>query len=121
MTNTVEELLSNVVGVVEATSYERMCLWNEYHEERHISWEQNCSGFLVTIGRLDGRPVVLSLLVNTVNGYPILFIEATSMVVDHQMLEDWLNANLPSTAFKDDGKYLNKENAMNFHNVLPRE
>jgi hypothetical protein len=65
--------------------------------------------------------VVISLTVNTVHGHRILFLEATSMVVDHQMIEDWLKANLPPTAFKDDGKYLNKENAMNFHTLLPRE
>jgi len=115
-----QEFLNGVVGVVEATSYESMCLWREYHLAREKSWVQDLGGYLPTVGHIDGRPVCLSLHINTVDGHKLLFIEATSQVVDHSMIEEWLKANLPATAFRDDGKYLNKENSMNFHNVFPR-
>ena len=121
VSETMKDFLKDVVGVVEATSYESSCLWKEYHKERKVSWEQGLGGYLQTIGHLDGHPVVLSLLVNKVKGYPILFMEPTSQVVDYVMVEGWLKANLPAAALKNEGKYVNKVDAMNFHNVFPRD
>jgi hypothetical protein len=116
------EFLDGVVGVVEATSYEIMCLWHEYHEQRKVSWVQGRGGgYLPTIGELDGRPVCVSLFVNTIDGHKILFIDATSQVVDHRMIDEWLKTVLPATAFQEGGKYINYTNAMNFHNILPRK
>lgn len=120
MSETMKEFLQDVVGVVEATSYETSCLWREYHEDRKEPWIQGYGGYLQTIGELNGRPVVISLFVNTVRGCPILFMEPTSQVVDHVMINDWLKANLPAKALKGDGKYVNKVDAGNFHNVFPR-
>jgi hypothetical protein len=122
MSDTMKEFLKDVVGVVEATSYEALCLWREQHKEKSKSWESDNGGYLPTVGELDGRPVVISLFVNTVDGHPILFMEPTSQVVDHQMIQKWLMDHLPSTAFiqRDDGQHLNMVNAMNFHNVFPK-
>lgn len=114
------EFFEGVVGVVEATSYESMCLWREYHKERGMPWEADLGGYLPTIGQLDGRPVCLSLFVKKIDGHKLLFIEATSQVVDHKMIDEWLKANLPATAFQPGGEYINYQNAMNFHNVFPR-
>lgn len=120
VSETMKVFLKDVIGVVEATSYETSCLWKEYHQGRKKTWVQGLGGYLPTIGLLGDRPVVLSLLVNTVDGHPILFMEATSQVVDHQMIEDWLKRHLPATALKDDGKYVNKVDSNNFDNVFPR-
>lgn len=114
-----EEFLKEVVGVVEATSYEGMCLWREYHQQRKVSWEQSRGGYMPTIGEVAGKPVVLSLLINRIGSRPILFMEVTSVVVDHSMVEEWLKLHLPPTAFKSGGKYINKVDAMNFHNIFP--
>jgi hypothetical protein len=114
-----KEFLKDVVGVVEATSYEKLCLWSEWTTEKKKSWIQGSSGYLPTIGKLDGRPIVLSLLIHIVDGYPILFMEPTSQVIDHKMVEDWLKLHLPKTAFQSNGEYVNKVDAMNFHNVFP--
>lgn len=119
--NQLTDFMSGVIGVVEANSYETMCLWREYHEGRGLSWEQNAAGYLPTIGELDGRPVCVSLFVNTIDGHKILFIEPTSQVVDHKMIEQWLKETLPDTAWQANGKYLNSTNAMNFHSILPRK
>jgi hypothetical protein len=115
-----KDFLKEVVGVVEATSYETSCLWREWHQEEKKSWVQGMGGYLPTIGLLGDRPVVLSLLINTVDGHPILFMEPTSQVVDHEMIEEWLKLHLPATALKDEGKFVNKVDAQNFHNVFPR-
>lgn len=120
MSDYLPDFLNGVVGVVEANSYESMCLWREYHQERKLRWEQGLGGYLPTVGKIDGRPVCLSLFVNTIKGHKILFIEPTSQVVDWEMIDVWLKANLLPTAFRSNG-YVNKQNAMNFHNLFPRE
>jgi hypothetical protein len=107
-----------VVGLVEATGYEGLCIWREYHEEMKKSWAQVAPGLLETIGHVGDMPVCLSLSINVVDGHRILFWETTSQVVDHRMVEDWFVRTMPKTALREDGKYLNKANAMNFHNVI---
>lgn len=112
------EFLSGVVGVVEANSFERLCLWQEHHTRR--LWLDRNDGLLETVGHLDGMPVCLSLLTSKIDGHKVLFIDATSQVVDHRMIDKWLAETLPKTAFKNGGEYVNKTDAMNFHNVFPR-
>ncbi len=107
---------TDVVGVVEATRYEELRLYEKYHIEKGYSWEQQRSGQLVTVGRLLDRPICIAPMVHTINGKRILFVEATSALVDWQMIEEWLIKNLPSSAFN--GKYLNMTNACNFHNLV---
>lgn len=113
--------LDGVIGVVEANSYESMCLWKEA-QEHGFTWEEARMGEFVSVGSLEGRPVCMTLNVHTIKGQRILFIDPTSQVVDHAMIEHWLMQKLPESAFDQhkDGKYLNKVNAMNFHNVFPR-
>ena len=107
---------TGVIGIVEATNYESLCLWREAMQRKE-SWVTDHSGILETVGRLANRPVCISLLIIEVKGYRILFMEATSQVVDHVMIEDWLKKNIPSTAFNERG-YLNKTDAMNFNNLF---
>lgn len=83
---------------VEATSYEAQQIWREFNQERGIPWKQG-SGVGIHIGELDivgqGKmPVVLSLMWNTIRGKLICFHEAVSQVVDHKMIEDWLQKNI---------------------------
>lgn len=112
--NQYEGLLKDVVGVCEATSFEKLCLWQEYKSES--DWIDFIGGYGVTVGRLHGHPVVISITAATINGRKILFIEDTSRVVDHAIIEDWLNANLPKSAWN--GEFYNRSDAMNFHNLL---
>ena len=114
--------LRDVVGVVEASSYEKMCLWQEYHQEQKRPWEQGRSGLMLTVGELADMPVAITINVDVVDGHRILFLDATSQVVDHRMIEGWMKTKLPVTAFRDGDprKGVNKTNAMNFNNVFPR-
>jgi len=112
------KFLEGIIGLVEATSYETMCLCKEHENE----WQQGGSGYGITVGKIKKHPVCISLLVNTVGGHRILFWEATSRIVDHKLIEAWFIKHLPVTAFRDNDprKYLNKHNAMNFSNIFPR-
>lgn len=111
------EFLSGVVGAVEANSFERLSLWEDYHDRRRVSWQQDAAGLLETIGFLDDRPICLSLVTAVVDGRKILFYDATSQVVDHVAIDRWLAEVLPDTARRPNGTVI-KENAMNFHNAL---
>lgn len=112
------EFLDGVVGVVEANRFEQMMLWSE--NRRHESpkaWVEHLSGFGQTIGFVGDMPVFVSLLTAEVQGQKILFAHATSQVVDHRMVDAWLKANMPQSAFWPDGR-LNFVDADNFHNVF---
>lgn len=115
MSDEMKAFLEGVVGVVEANSYESMCLWQE-HTKRHgkESWVSNLSGFLEIVGHLNDKPVCISLFTTVVNGQKLLFWHATSTVVDHDIIRKWFEKNLTPEA------YGNTTDAMNFHNVLRR-
>lgn len=121
MADELASFLDGVVGVVDANSYESMCLWQEYDRQgRRDQWKSGGGGPLVTVGTVGRMPVCISLLVNEVEGNRLLFIDATSTVVDHRMIDAWLQKTMPVTAFEDNDprKRLNRADAMNFHNVL---
>jgi hypothetical protein len=108
-----EDVYKDVHGIVEANSYESLMLWREWHQIIGCTWVQNNSGWLEKVGEIAGKEVWISPLAHIVNGRKILFVDATSAVVDWDMIEEYLKENVPS-AIKGNG-YLNKENAMNFH------
>lgn len=116
------EFLKGVAGVVEANSYEILCLWRE-HQERKGTWTQRNDGLGETVGHVDDMPVHISLTTAEIDGQKILFIEATSAMVDHRMVTTWLEENLPTSAFRngDPRQGVNKTDAMNFHIVLPHK
>lgn len=108
----VKEFISGTVGVVEANSYETMTLWDKWTNVYGKSWVSHGMGYGVTIGTLDGRPVCISILHALVEGHKILFIDPTSVVVDHDMIKDWIDINLPG---------LRMTNSMNFSHAIPYE
>jgi hypothetical protein len=120
--------------VVEATSNEMHLFWQLYsHESQHseaferslranpgsvrVIWSQDSMGLHETIGYIDeneDRPVCISICWNFLNGHRVLFWEATSRFVDHEMIEMWFR------------KYCNPQqdgrpahcNSSNFHHAL---
>lgn len=118
MDATIAKYLSNVTGVVWATSYEQLCLWKE-SRQFGTPWEEARMGYWQTIGHINEKPVNIRLVVEKVRNVDILFIEAVSAAIDKDMIVDWLLKNLPRTAFNE-AEHLNQVNAMNFCNVFPR-
>lgn len=104
-----------VVGAVEASSYEKMCLYRDHSD----TLVQQFAGIGRTIGEFCGMPVFLSLTTAEIRGHKILFYEPTSQVVNHLMVRAWLAENLPETAMESVGKY-RLVDAMNFENAFPR-
>jgi len=116
----IKKFLEGIVGAVEASSFEELCIWQEYTQELNYSWKQNCSGYLEYVGLFHSRPICINLRTSVVNGHKILFWEATSQLVDYKMIDKWMEKNLPKSARHSDGR-LNKTDAMNFCNILPRD
>jgi hypothetical protein len=107
----IDKETAGIVGICEANSYEKMCLWREYHEDRKISWEPGTGGGpMITIGMSkDERPTVLCLCVDIVDGKRVLFFDATSQLVDHKLIDEYVANTWPNVRRTD---------AMNFSNIL---
>lgn len=106
------DFLSGVVGIVEASSFEQLKLWEEYKDE----WEEDSRGGpLFTVGELAGAPICIALRKARVKGHLVAFMEATSQVLDYRQIDRWIFDHLP------EGAYRCKVDAMNFHNVFPRQ
>lgn len=125
-----EEFMKDIVGVVEATDFERHMLWLSYakeavefghgfHENSKFPWVQNTVGRMVIVGWVgDHRPIWISLSTDVVNGQKLLFWHATSPIVDYDKCDQWLKENLPPSAFRDDG-FINRSDPSNFTNIFP--
>lgn len=114
-----QDLLGNITGVCEATSFEMLYLWDKWRTR--LNWNERGRGRLVCVGTIKDNTdtehqIWLSLSKATVGDKPILFIEITSPCGDWNQVYNWLKANLPDTAFrnKEEG-YLNKSDGANFH------
>jgi len=123
----IAKYLEGIVGVVEATRFEKHALWREYHYQpregfARYEWKDTGGGYFITVGHVVESPVCISIETSTVNGHKLLFWHATSQMVDHVMIDNWLKDNLPQSARQaHNPQYLNQSDPTNFHNVFPRE
>jgi hypothetical protein len=118
--------IEGVVGVCPATSFEQHSLWAQYHDQLAWDWVQITHGYGVTVGyvvdgALDPMPVHISLSTVIVNGSKILFYNPTSAVVDWRMVDEWIELNVPDTAYYGNRARINRSDPMNFCNLFPRE
>jgi hypothetical protein len=81
-----------------------------------VDWEQIPSGFGITIGHVGKSPIHVCFSFAIINGKKICFYEATSQVINHKMIEDWLISRFQLT--NDNYSRWNHTNAMNFHNCI---
>jgi hypothetical protein len=115
----IDEYLSNAIGIVDANSFEVHMLWKEATQYRNRrDWEQIGHGYSETVGHLNNMPVCVSVNSAIIDGHKIIFIDAKSRIVDHRMIDTWLEKTFPKSAFKEDGR-INRTNADGFHNIFP--
>lgn len=92
---TLEDLTTVAVFVVEASSFEKQALWERWAQqsarpvERLLDWRDCGRGWLIQVGELDKRPINLLIFGATLNGKHVLFYEAVSQVVDWVQVEEW--------------------------------
>lgn len=102
----------------EASDFEHSRLWLEWHT--HIqSWDERpevALPTLVRVGELAGHPVNIRITWARLNGHLVGFYSDRSRVVDHKMIEDWLDKNFcPPMPV---GGTHRRQNASNFKNGL---
>lgn len=93
-----EKLLKETEYVVEATSAETFFLWERHAADHKMfetpypkcKWEQLPTGYAETIGTVKGHPVCVCCMWNRIDGHLVMFYEVTSRMVDHDMVEKWL-------------------------------
>tara|TARA_R110000851_G_scaffold4966_1_gene20782 strand:+ start:315 stop:653 length:339 start_codon:yes stop_codon:yes gene_type:complete len=107
--NEVVEYMQGAVSVVEANTFEVMCLWRENKD----NWVSVSSGYGICVGGDSSieRQTAISLSSALIGGKKVLFIYPTSVLVDWDLIDSWLSNNLPASV-------LIKTDAGNFHNAV---
>lgn len=100
--------------VVEATNAEHFFLWREFHDR--TEWKEGHLGYMETIGHVQGRPVCICLTWDVIDGMNVMFVDATSQLVDWEMVERWLDRHCNPKW--DNSTRQARTDAMNFHHVL---
>lgn len=83
-----DEFIDDVAFVIEANRNEAQWLWEKYND---IGYSTENSGVMKHLGDFGGMPVWLSLFVGHLNGVKFVLYEPTSLVVDYQMVRDFLD------------------------------
>ena len=91
-TMSTQEIFAQAALLVEANTFERLCLWKVFANKE--KWQQIQMGNGFTIGQLDGRPICVSIWYAYVHDKLVVFWEATSQVVDYVAVDAWLEKSL---------------------------
>jgi hypothetical protein len=119
-----KKLFKDVVFLVDASYTEHFFLWKEnFHELTRQyyavkTWEDEGMGHSINIGEINKRPVCVTLFYTEINGHRVMFYEGTSQVVDHKMIERWLQHWTLKTIRWDNGHRWAHSDAMNFHHCI---
>lgn len=105
--------------VVEADSFGKYALW--VMNSKDNVWEQDASGVWFQIGELGGtlqkkRPVCIECFWARINGMTVMFYHSSSQVVDHEMIEKWLEKNC--YPYNANSKRRAHCDALNFHHCI---
>ena len=81
-----------------------------------VEWKDNSMGISVNAGEFAGNSIWLSFSFTNINGHKVAFYEATSQVVHHGIVENFLMKHFQRT--HDNYTRWNHVDAMNFHNCI---
>lgn len=122
------DFLKDTYGFVEANSFEQMCLWEKFSmaslvrtTENIYVWQENLSGKLVCIGKIENtdKEVWLALTTSIINDKKIVFYYPSGAYVDWNMIDNWLDKNAPPSAVSSlTGRGYRHADAMNFTNIF---
>lgn len=81
--------------------------------KERFDWKQISSGFGITIGKVQKKPVTVSFSFAIINGKKVCFYYCMSRMVDHTMIKDWLISRFQLT--HDNYTRWNHSDATNFN------
>lgn len=94
------------VYLIEATDFEKHCLWRERTPN---GWRQDTLGWSAVCGSVEGNPVNVVYSRVWLDGQEVVFFEAVSRFVDHEMVREAIEDRWPGVKRTD---------ANNFHLAL---
>ena len=111
------ERMSHVKFFVKANTNETFCLWkeNKYEYKNEHNWRQVTSGFALTLGEIENRPIVLEFAFNYIYDNLVCFYHGCSQLVDNKMIDDFIEFCWP---IKYDGNRRAMTDATNFHHCF---
>ncbi len=77
------------IAVQISSSMETMALYKEFTDLK-LKFTQDRSGPLVTVGNINDRPICIAPLIHVIEGVRVLYVEATSVLVDWEMIDNWI-------------------------------
>ena len=108
-----DKRLKKVQFFVEANSFEKLMIWEKYHNT--ISWVSDTSGFSYIVGYIKRRPINVCFEFVSINNKLVCFYYGCSELVDLKMIEDWIDSNYP---IYYDGDRKARIDSMNFHHCV---
>lgn len=121
------EYFKDVVWLVQATNEEQYNLWEKYAADSlchhpnfpKIKWEWSRTGYSVQVGRLDNRPINVSINHALLNDKLVLFYYGMSQLVDWKMIDEWIEFHAEKyLGWKRTGETWPHCNATNFPNCF---
>lgn len=93
------------IAVEISSSLEVSALYTLF-KEHGWSYQQDRGGPLLTVGKLVDRPICVAPLIHVIEGVRVLYVEATSGLVDWNIIEEWVR----SVTGKDNIRIQNEPN-----------
>lgn len=121
-----DHYLADVDATIEADRFAQHTLWKLHAEEGSkfvqsdrvkFPWEGAREGYLRCTGKFEDMECWIDLSVATIGGFRILFYYGSGVFVHHDMMRDWLEANLPGKVLRADGT-MPHDDADNFVQVI---
>ena len=99
----------NTFGVCRPC-HDHNAVWAKYHDTWGVPWDQDSLGMYTEIGKINKRPIVVSVFWANIADRRIAFIEPTSALVDYAMVDQWCSTVFPNA--------VSFTNEANFHNIV---
>jgi hypothetical protein len=124
ISETVRDYLKGVEAMVEANSYEKHHLWMDFSKQSKeagygraadsilFDWGSVGMGYFACVGKFADQPVMVSLLIDIIDGHRVLFWYVSGTYADHDLADAWLAENVPNSHIRGD--------ANGFINVMQR-
>lgn len=103
----IDPRVANSDYVVEADDFALRTLSKQFADSGHTWNDRDHNCYILTLGQIGDRPIVLTCRWVTIDSLLILFYTCNSQVADWAMIEKWLKENCKKTAVHTD--------AQNFH------
>lgn len=105
---TQDDMLNHADCLIEADSAHTLDIWRRFSREAEtcgampddykghsVEWVQYSAGFSCEIGTVADRPIYLDTFANIIEGNLVVFYNGCSQLVDHLMIEEFLEKKAP--------------------------